>query len=476
MRLLKPTCVLVLLATLSGCQQPVSTTPAGQIRDSPQVIERKPQPLEGTLSCSGRGCHADLDRSGKGSRGISSCSYSLWLDNDPHANAYRVLSEPRGQEMAQALGIKDVTAEPRCLACHVTPQAADLLRDTRDQPPPEEWVSGVGCESCHGSAEKWLVPHRDEVWRKKYTPQEKEEQFGLKNLTTLAGRARVCAGCHVGAPADPGNNLPLRDMNHDHIAAGHPRLMFEFSAFLANEPPHWKERFTGPDALARAWLVGQVVAAEAALDLLADRAKHANTRNRPWPEFSEYDCYACHHHLTRDSWRAERGYPKGAAGRLRLASWYPGLIDLVAPLAGAKKPDFLLSLAAAMRRPSPPARNVAQQAVKARAGLTGLVAKLENLKLPTAEFVKLRKALAIRGIESCEPAKRTDWDEAEQLALGILAMVKAEGNKDLESKARNLLKLLGFPPGYDSRPDFRQLDEKKSPFEDRMRDLFKSLQ
>ena len=487
MRPTKRTCLAVLLAALlvgaglSGCQQPIGTTTASRIKDPEQAPEPGPRLLEGTLSCSGRGCHASLDQPEKGP--LWQCSYSLWLDNDPHANAYRVLSEPKGRQMARALN-DDVTKNPRCLACHVTPQAATLPIEQGQ--PPQEWASGVGCESCHGPAQKWLVPHRSEKW-KHLKAEQKERDYGMNNLTTLAGRAKVCVGCHVGAAADPKKNLPLRDMNHDHIAAGHPRLMFEFGAFLANEPPHWREKITGPDREARAWLVGQVVSAQAALDLLADRASQHRAADRPWPEFSEYDCSSCHHGLHRDSWRQERdlgrqerGSPKG---RPRFGLWYPGLLDVVAPVTGAAKPGFLPELERAMIRPYPPASQVAVRARRASKALEGLAGALGKVPLPADRLAQLRRDLAQRGADSFDPKKpgrQTDWDSVEQLALGLLALSQAEGNKPTQELARALLKELAFPDRHDSNPNFRRIKrddagKPSSPFDEDLKKRFDAL-
>jgi hypothetical protein len=465
---------LLVAAGLSGCQKPTSLT-VTRTKDPDQVREESSRSFEGTLSCSGRGCHASLDQPEEGPRWP--CSYSLWLDNDPHANAHRVLSGELGKKMGKALHIEDVSREPRCLACHTTPQAAEL---TFGQEKTEEWASGVGCESCHGPARKWLVPHRDKEKWKKLSPDEKEREFGFKNLTTPVARARVCVGCHVGAPASDG--VPLRDMNHDHIAAGHPRLMFEFDAFMANLPPHWTEHepFIKLEGHAPAWLAGQVVSARAALDLLADRAKNSKAKDRPWPEFSEYDCYACHHGLQRDSWRQQRGYPKGTVpGRLRLSRWYLGLLDEVAPLAKAPKPGFLPGLENAMRRPYPQAADVEERARKASKGLDGLAGKLPKV-LPASELGKLRRALARLGVESCDPKnprRQTDWDSVEQMALGILALSKAEQNKT----ARELLKLLAFREKYDSYPGFRRIERDGQasptyPFDEQLKELFAKLQ
>jgi hypothetical protein len=131
----------------------------------------------------------------------------------------------------------------------------------------------------------------------------------MTDLNTIGQRAVVCAGCHVGAPANPSEGIASpRDMNHDMIAAGHPRLHFELTEYQRQLPPHWLERDrTRPDRPARdswfemqTWLVGRVAVAEAACLLLADRT------HRAWPEFAEGNCFACHHNLQPDGWRVDR--------------------------------------------------------------------------------------------------------------------------------------------------------------------------
>ncbi len=116
------------------------------------------------------------------------------------------------------------------------------------------------------------------------------------------------------------------------IAAGHPRLTFEMSAFLANMPHHWddSEEKSRDDYSAHAWAVGQVVSTQAALRLLAARAKAAETppagkaEAARWPEFSEYDCFTCHHGLALDSYRQKIGKAGEAAklGRYAWGTWY----------------------------------------------------------------------------------------------------------------------------------------------------------
>ena len=55
----------------------------------------------------------------------------------------------------------------------------------------------------------------------------------------------------------------------------------------------------------REWGTGQAVQLRASMERIAWRAKGKN-----WPEYSELQCFACHHSLTapEQSWRQERGY------------------------------------------------------------------------------------------------------------------------------------------------------------------------
>mgnify|MGYP003340419289 CR=1 FL=1 len=115
---------------------------------------------------------------------------------------------------------------------------------------------------------------------------------GVGKTTTarILARALNCASCHVG----DGD----RDMNHDMIAAGHPRLAFETARFH-HQPDyrtHWTEKGNPRDFEVRLWVVGQAATLRAAANLLAERAAKAqkNEPSHPWPEFSGYSCYACH--------------------------------------------------------------------------------------------------------------------------------------------------------------------------------------
>ena len=106
--------------------------------------------------------------------------------------------------------------DARCLACHAIDSTKEP--ETRDQ----ILAEGVGCGGCHGPADKWIGQHYTAEW-KALSNREKWEKYGFVPTKNLVARTLNCASCHVG---DAG-----RDMNHDFIAAGHPRLAFEAARF-----------------------------------------------------------------------------------------------------------------------------------------------------------------------------------------------------------------------------------------------------
>ena len=243
MRYWKVTLPLLLTALIVGVGAarsllwPMPVVTNGQTENAGRGKPEKSLPLVGTASCSARGCHGsiepavDPDRCGQN-------EYTRWT-HDRHADAYRVLFAARSRNIVKHLGGKAQAHEdPRCLACHVTPLLASLPQDSAFVQ--EEKLFGVGCESCHGSATEWLAPHTARDW------QQKKAARAMPDLADPMVHAKACVGCHVGAAPD--KNIPVRDVNHDLIAAGHPRLNFEFGSYQANMPAHWrpKKKSEGP--------------------------------------------------------------------------------------------------------------------------------------------------------------------------------------------------------------------------------------
>lgn len=353
----------------------------------------------GTSSCSARACHGSLDPVIDKDTHILRDEYPKWLLRDRHARAYETLLKEKSQLIAKNLGGKQPAHERAdCLACHAMPQFHEPAKLS-------ELQLGVSCESCHGPASKWLEEHTQPTWRK-LNPSDKVAK-GMLFVTNndKDSRAKACVGCHVGAPAA----APFldRDVNHDLIAAGHPRLNFEFSSFLANLPAHWNEDHHAKkeDSLC-AWATGQIESARAAVKLLEHRAG----KKERWPEFAEYDCFACHHNLqAEDNWRQKPSAGGRKPGTLPWGTWYFAMPELLAKYGNAdgNLSGLLAKLKAEMEKPLPsvplPTENLDAQLV----ALGKRVAKLDRGKLVDL----LARAESDHG-----------WDVAEQLFLGACAL------------------------------------------------------
>lgn len=245
-------------------------------------LSRNDLPLQSAASCAATACHGGA-RPGIGDPyAARGAEYPLWLERDPHANSWRTMCGEAASEMMHKLGIlhngqvRDQAGFDNCLRCHNTTPRFAAGRA------PEFHAEGVGCAACHGSAELWQRDHIRLRWN-----ESASVALGKTPTKNLVARARMCASCHVG-DSD-------RDMNHDMIAAGHPALHYEFSAYHARLPKHWREpEFqTDADFEAQLWLAGQVAATDAFLSLLMSRAEGRLAVSQ-WPEFASYDCSSCH--------------------------------------------------------------------------------------------------------------------------------------------------------------------------------------
>lgn len=364
---------------------------------------------EGAASCASTSCHGRGDQGDP--PGIKGSEYNLWLSRDAHAAAGRVLTEERSVRMGKILGLAKAPVEaPECLKCH-----GQFTQPTGAQP---KWtaVEGVGCENCHGPAEKYLTDHfRPEFLR---MPPESKATYGLRNLTDLETRAKSCVPCHVGAPG--------QEVNHDLIAAGHPMLRFEFASYLANyQGRHWslpKDKANRAAFESQAWSIGQRVAADAALVLLADRAqKHsANPSQTPWPEFSEYDCHSCHRGLGgQESWRAKQvAAAGGKPGTYPWGTWY------FAPSTGQDLP-ILSGLKTELAKPYPNPARVIEGARAARGQLT-------TPRIATSVADCRSRILSLA---DATQAAGDNWERGRQRYLAIVAQYEAARDLAYASKA-----------------------------------------
>lgn len=440
--------------------------------------------LMGTASCSARGCHGGMEPVSAGGQTALQNEYTTWIGWDKHARAFQVLFEERSRKIAAALKTTDKEGnlvpahkDRRCLACHTNP--ATVAAGSEGSPLLEEEQSfGVGCEACHGSARGWYGPHTKPDW-KRLTPKDKLAA-GMTSLEDTLSLVRRCTGCHVGAGPEVEHGLPVRDVNHDLIAAGHPRLNFELAVFRANMPRHWSDIRERKRSEAKAWAVGQAASAQAALQLLQYRAATADKgQDKPWPEFAEYNCFACHHDLAQPSWRQQRGYPDRKPGALPWDTWYFSVLNQALGTQAPKKDPEILAVTAGlqklreeMQKPRPDRGAVQQQAADVARQLERCA---EQLDQGSYEQEALRRALL--DLTRAGEKDAEDWDSATQYYLGIAAVNGSYHDLGIQPVLNRMAALLAFPPlatkppsRYDSPKDFGP-----SPFEKDLSELFKKL-
>ena len=234
----------------------------------------------GPGGCASSSCHGSIRP--KQSTRVQQNEYSIWAGQDKHARAFQVLSNPVSLRIAKILKLGRPDQEPKCLACHALSVAAT------DRAESFELNDGVSCESCHGPASGWLGPHTVKDW----SHERSVKELGMIDLRDVAVRSHICLHCHLGTAE--------KFVDHQMIAAGHPDLTFELNLFSAVMPRHWKDSKDAHYSGTKEWAVGQSMQLRDSLARLARRA-----RSSTWPEYAEYDCFACHHNLTKpeESWR-----------------------------------------------------------------------------------------------------------------------------------------------------------------------------
>lgn len=349
----------------------------------------------GVASCASSMCHGAAGAR-EGSDVLQN-EYLIWQRHDAHARGYATLRTPAARRIAEQLGLGPATEAKLCLDCHA------------DHPPPERrgpgflLSDGIGCEACHGGAERWLSSHA--------APETRRDELlaeGLYPTADPAARAALCLSCHRGRPDKP--------LLHRVYAAGHPPLLFELDTYMANLPPHHR-----PDVDYRArkpvhsplawWAQGQIAAA---LATLRDLELHGSVTTAGFPEFALYECGGCHH--TIDPARTVRGQ----AGLPRLADIHLQLAGLI---LAADRPEA----AAAWQRElaalqTETGRETARAALRDR-----LLALPENSlrHWPPARAERLQTLLLEAG-----GALAGDFDAARQLVMALAVIRDSLGRPE----------------------------------------------
>jgi hypothetical protein len=271
--------------------------PRAKAADSAPLPNVAPHKTIGTVNCASSTCHGSVTPWKESN--VLQNEYTTWSRLDRHTNAYTVLLNARSKDMAKNLGLPQPAHESKiCLDCH------------SHSPPPARRgerhivAEGIGCEACHGPAEKWVAPHTMAG-----ATHAQNLANGLYPTARPAAQAKLCLSCHFGDEN--------RFVTHRLMGAGHPRMSFELDTFTALAPAHyridedWKARKGDYDS-ARVWAIGQALAARQLLDTLADPVRG---RDGLFPELVLFDCHSCHHPMSEKKWSPRLGV---GPGRIRL--------------------------------------------------------------------------------------------------------------------------------------------------------------
>lgn len=316
---------VVAITSAVGCGRRAVSPPA------PAAVEQRPAPrsLVGAGGCTSSGCHAAPVEG----HSPWQSAYTVWATRDPHARAHAVLREPLAERIVAAVAARD-PSRPQppahenmaCVGCHATargPMAGE----------------GVSCESCHGAAGAWLAAHTAKDWK------TRGNTLGMVDLADPFKCASMCADCHVGGP--PTADGAIREVTHDLVAAGHPRLAFELRSYKRGEPPHWRDRFASPEGPGAPgpldeWALGRLGALSNYLGQVASQSQAARSGNRGitcgvWPEFTAFDCHGCHRPamlVSAPTVAVRRGGSPPGGPRLEPMQFM--LIDLILPGSAAE--------------------------------------------------------------------------------------------------------------------------------------------
>lgn len=394
-----------------------------------------PAQYTGPGSCSSTSCHGNV--APRAETRVLQNEYSTWIVKDKHSKAYAALGGPIGTRIATILGLGKAETSPKCLACHALEVPAAERGRTFDL------SDGVSCESCHGPAAAWLGPHTTRDWT-----HEKSLAAGMYDTRDLVKRTEKCLSCHLGNQE--------KFVDHEMIAAGHPDLSFELDSFSAVMPRHWKEPEVGSDDPwygVRDWGAGQAVQLRQSLERLAGRA-----RGKVWPEYSELQCFACHHSLTppEQSWRQARGYPERRPGDPPWnASRYAVFRELVRQVdaESAKRLDVELArVTQLMSQLNPDRESVAAAATNSAQLADGLTHKL--VALPYDQALTLRLLQQISG--DTENISEQGERAAEQAAMALESLfvaysrnVKSQNASELRAAISDLFHEFQNPSAYD---------------------------
>ena len=356
----------------------------------------------GVTSCAGSTCHGAIEPWPDST--VLQTEFVTWQREDRHAKAYQVLLNDRSKRIAKNLGLEAAHTAALCLDCHTD----NVDRKARGK---QFQVSdGVGCESCHGGAVRWLGIHISGIGS-----HADNVTAGMYPTDDPIARAKLCLSCHFGNQQ--------KFVNHRIMGAGHPRMSFELDTFTAIQPAHYRvdgdyrQRKSGANGV-QIWAIGQAMALVATLDAMMDPKRG---RDGIFPELVLFDCQACHHPMSNVRWQARSSTGLGP-GIVRIND---ANLIMLRVIAGHVDKD----LGAALRRHGLALHKASGQGSEAMAeaakGLrdaaAGLVERFAQHRFSKADMQALLTGVIREGLGG----EYVDYAAAEQATMALAAIIAA---------------------------------------------------
>lgn len=365
----------------------------------------------GVASCSTGVCHGKSVEDVK--ENVKMTEYRTWLQFDDHSKAYKTLLKPTSKQMAQKLGLKSAHTAKICLDCH----ADNIPLEKRGKK--FQITDGVGCEACHGGAQRWLPDHKEPG-----ATHEKNIGLGLYPSEKSRDRGKLCLSCHLGTKD--------KFVTHRIMAAGHPRLSFELESFTQNQPAHYKvdddyEKRKGSISSVNMWITGLLFKANAQLQLLQS---NQFIQHGLFPELSFYECHSCHRAMSPSRWPIESASNNLTTGAVRLDD--AALVILTTVLGTI--PSFNSEeLSVAINQLHAASLIDKQTTVKKAQLLEGLIKSYAQTLINKSYSRNDKIALRMRLLSDSSKGKFRDYSSAEQ-AFFAIETLSIELNDDSKYK------------------------------------------
>ena len=358
----------------------------------------------GVSSCASSTCHGSIQP--RSSTKVLQNEYVVWSRMDAHSKAYQTLLTQDSQWIAKNLGLSNAHEADICLDCHGDNVSGDK------QGGRFQLTDGVGCETCHGGAENYLMSHTDPG-----QSHDNNIKNGLYPTDQVETRAALCFSCHIGHED--------KIASHEIMGAGHPRLSFELDTFTILQPAHfaidddYQQAKWHADSVT-VWALGQIEASYQTVRLIENHLKKSGL----FPELSLFDCHSCHHPMSDLKWQASDrvGLPPGAV-RLNDAGFVMLIpLDKIAPGQSINIKNAISELQIEVHQD----QDIDARVNRLRSKINTLEGRIKGSDLDDEKLLAEVLSMAADG-------QFHDYVAAEQAVMAIDLLTSSLGNRDSAS-------------------------------------------